>query len=431
MQRNDNNNDNNSQKWIDVPSFVNKGSEINQLSGRLKNRMDYDDDSNAFVKEVNSSLAKQISNFEEGTSQNRTMKYKKKKKFSKIIKLLFFTLLSLTALCCLLLFTTPGRNLIIKVATEYIYGNLDHTDSTAASGDNVETEAEDKIVNILLIGIEEINNAQNTDSMMIATMNTETHTLKLTSLMRDTYVKIPGYDDNRLNSAYSKGGIDLLYQTIELNFGIKVDGYCMVNFDAFEQIVDLVHGVEVTLTQEEADYLNTTNYISDPKNRTVTAGTQTLNGNQALGYCRVRKRPTATESNDFGRTQRQRIVLAAIYDKVKSKNVVELALLMNNILTDPDIPIKTDLTKAQFNRYLKEAMNLKVKKLDTLRIPSDGNYENVTINKKDVLNITDWDATRQEIYNFIYGDNSVTGTPTPGADESQTAEDTGNTDTEQ
>ncbi|MDD3173464.1 MAG: LCP family protein [Herbinix sp.] len=421
MQKNNDNKNKNDQKWIEVPSFVNKGSDVNQLSGRLRKGIEYDDDSSAFVREVNSSLAKQVSDFEDKTS-SRDKRYKKKHKRSKVIKITIFSLLSITALCCLLMFTNTGRKLIIGVVGKYIYNNLDYqgSDSQETNGTSgTADEATDKIVNILLIGIEEIKDAQNTDSMIIATMNTEDHSLKLTSLMRDLYVHIPGHDDNRLNAAYSKGGIETLYDTIELNFGITIDGYCIVNFDAFQQIVDLIHGVEVTLTAEEAEYLNTTNYISDPANRTVVEGTQVLNGNQALGYCRVRKRPTATESNDFGRTQRQRLVLDAIYDKVKNKNVIELALLMNKILTDKGIPIETDITQDEFNRYLEEAMNLKVKELETLRIPTDDNYENVIINKKDVLQPLDWDITREVIHSFIYGDTSDTESATTNSETTE------------
>lgn len=407
MKENDNKQDNNRQGWIDVPSFINKGNNIQQVSGRIKSKLDYeDDDSTSFVREVNSSLAKQVNEINKSPRPRKSTS-RKKKRLPKAIKITFFTLLFLSALCCLLMFTTPGRKLIIRIAGEYIYSNLDYQDSKDAqtvNGDNLngtDREPADKIVNILLIGIEEIEQAQNTDSMIIATMNTENHTLKLTSLMRDLYVQIPGHDDNRLNSVYAKGKIELLYETIRLNFGVDLDGYCMVNFDDFQKIVDLVHGVEITLTPEEADYLNHTNYISNKKYRNVVPGTQILNGNQALGYCRVRKRPTATESNDFGRTQRQRIVLSAIYDKVKSKNIVELVVLMNKILNG--MKIQTDITKSEFNRYLEEAVNLKVKDLKTFRVPTDDNYENVIISKKDVLRPKDWDKMKEDLHTFIYG----------------------------
>lgn len=420
----ENDQDNNGQKRIEIPSFVNNGSDLNQLSGKLKNRTDDVDDSYSFVREVNSSLAKQVKNDMEETKRKGRKKGRKKNRFKRFLKASFFTLLTLAALGCLLVFTPTGKKLLAHIATEYIYGNIEYEKSNKDKDDDTTTvkEPTDKIVNILLVGVEEINNARNTDSMIIATMNTQTHSLKLTSLMRDIYVEIPGHDKNRLNSAFAKGGIDLLYETIEQNFGININGYCMVNFDSFQQIVDLVGGVKVTLTQNEADYLNHTNYISIKKYRNVKAGTQTLNGNQALGYCRVRKKSTSTESNDFGRTQRQRIVLNAIYDKVRKKNVVEQVFLMDKVFNK--IPIESDITKAEFSRYLEEAMSLKVDKLETLRLPTDGSYANETVTmgsrKAEVLGITDWNATRKQLYDFIYNDTAGTETDADHATASGT-----------
>ena len=238
-------------------------------------------------------------------------------------------------------------------------------------------------------------------------MNTKDKSIKLTSLMRDLYVQIPGYSDNRLNSAYSKGGIELLYDTIALNFGVEMDGFALVNFNSFELLVDLLDGVEVTLNSDEVYYLNTTNYISNPAYRNVIAGTQTMTGNQALGYCRIRYVSTGTEIDDFGRTQRQRNILKAVFDKVKSKNIVQLGLLMNNILKN--VPITTDVTGEEFTQYLKEAVSLKVNELENLRIPSDGNFENIRVklskNAKAsaLLQPIDWAATRDELRMFIYG----------------------------
>jgi polyisoprenyl-teichoic acid--peptidoglycan teichoic acid transferase len=414
MQKNDFSKDSQGNKRIDIPSFMNSSNDREQLPD---NQHDYyeEDDSGAFIKEVNSSLAKQVSDdfYDDKPDSNRR---RKKKKSSKILKAVFFTLLSLTAVCCLLLFTKSGQKIVMNVAGDYIYGKLDYQPSqkvTEAGKNEAQTipkevtKVESHIVNILLIGVEQFENAQNTDSMIIATMNTKNHTLKLTSLMRDLYVQIPGYKDNRLNAAYGIDGIELLYDTIELNFGIRMDGYALVNFDAFEKIIDMIGGVEITLNSKEVTYLRTTNYISHPEERDVVEGSQVMTGNQALGYCRIRKVTTGTENDDFGRTQRQRIVLNAIYDKLKSKNILQLALLMNDILNQ--VPIITDIEKEDFKNYLEEAVNLKVNEIENFRIPSNGSFENVKVQlgkstkKQEVLQVTDWDATREELHDFIYG----------------------------
>lgn len=396
---NDKKNDKGNRRQVDIPSFIN-----------------YEDsgDSDAFMKNLNSSLADQVSSYYDGDGSGGGRKPKKKKGIPKLIKGTLLVLLVLTVVGALAIFTKPGQKIVVNLAGNYIYSNLQYNPSEDASTTDSEEAANlepsatqiGPVINILLIGIEEIEGDKNTDTMIIATMNTKDHTLKLTSLMRDLYLDIPGYNKSRLNSAYAKGGINTLYDTIELNLGVKMDGYAMVNFEAFEQIIDMVDGVEVTLTEKEAKYLNTTNYISKKVNRNVVAGTQVLNGNQALGYCRIRKVSTATESNDFGRTQRQRIVLQAIYDKVKSKNIVSLVLLMNKMLTE--VEIKTDVNHNEFNSYLQEAVGILGSDIQTLRLPTDDNFENASVKmgsrKASVLVPKDWDVLRNDLHDFIYGD---------------------------
>lgn len=398
---------NEDKKQIDITDFI--------------NYEEIDDDSDEFLKELNSSLAQQIdSEFYDDEDDSRRGR-PKKKRLSKLIKIPLSILAVVIILLCLVLFTSPGRKFAISIAGNYIYNHLEYRNTeesqtvskadgsgsrSEASAGNPKAVSDSPVISILLIGIEEIKGDKNTDSMIIATMNTKDKTLKLTSLMRDLFVEIPGHNNGRLNSAYAKGGIDLLYDTIETNFGISIDGYCMVNFEAFEQIVDMVGGVKVTLTQKEADYLNSTNYISIKKNRNVVAGENLMNGNQALGYCRVRKVPTATEGSDFGRTQRQRIVLQAIYDKLKGKDLYHQFKIANDILKN--VEIKTDVSRDDFIRYLEAAVSLKIKELETHRIPSDGNYENKSVKlgsrNAAVLVPKDWDATQKEIREFIYGD---------------------------
>lgn len=407
---NDNSNQNNNKSWVEVPSFVNNSNNNKQPKPPTTDRFGDYEDSSSFVEDVSSSLARQVQEDMNRTTPLKQRSQKKKKKKNRAIKITLYTLLTLSVLFSLLCFTKGGQKLILGFVSDYIYGNLDYKNEETNGGTIKEPfKPTDKIVNILLIGVEEIKNAKNTDTMIIATMNTEDHTLKLTSLMRDLYVDIPGHGKNRLNAVYALGKIQLLSETIEQNLGIEINGYAKVNFENFEKIVDIVNGVKITLTDKEANYLNTTNYISQKKYRNVVEGTQTLNGNQALGYCRIRKRPTATESNDFGRTQRHRIVLNAIFDKVKSKNFLDMAFLMDKILNNVDI--ETNISKSEFKYYLEEAVSLKVKQLDTFRVPTDDNYENikVTIGKlpnRDVISPKDWDKMRSDLKAFIDGNST-------------------------
>ena len=164
-------------------------------------------------------------------------------------------------------------------------GNLEELDPNSIHLDSAESVSTNKdVINILLCGEESIGGGRGrTDSIMIATINQKDNQLKLTSIMRDSYVQIPGFSDNKINAAYHNGGMKTLIKTIKKNFGIAVDGYVLVNFDSFQKIVDAVGGIDITLDEQEVKYLNSTNYISDTSNHTLTVGKNHMNGNQALG----------------------------------------------------------------------------------------------------------------------------------------------------
>ncbi|MDF2908878.1 MAG: cell envelope-related transcriptional attenuator [Herbinix sp.] len=346
----------------------------------------------------------------------------KQKNLSKVIKYVVIPMVIILLTTLFLTKTNMGRNLIVRIISNYSYGKLDYeaaeqpadTEDTGenpvtdTSGNTNQKPTENKTVsNILLIGVETFEGAQNTDTMIIASLDSKNNVIKLTSLMRDLYVQLPGYKNNKLNAAYANGGIKLLYDTIEVNFGLTMDGYVLVDFNDFEQIIDYFGGIDLELTSKEAEYLRTTNYISEPANRDVVAGVQHMNGNQVLGYCRIRKVSTKTESSDFGRTQRQRIVLEKIFEKLRKKNVIQLGLIMNNIISNIDI--KTDITKTDYNSYLQQAVYLEKNEIKTFRVPKDDSYnsERVQIGryKQDVLVPKSWEDTKNMLRDFIYGAN--------------------------
>lgn len=270
---------------------------------------------------------------------------------------------------------------------------------------------EDDVINILLVGEEAIldkGHRGRTDSIMIATINVKEKSLKLTSIMRDLYLQIPGYSDNKINAAFNIGGMDLLVQALNQDFALKLDGYVKVDFDSFEKIIDALGGVEITLSAEEANYLNRTNYISKPEYRNVREGTQILNGNQALGYSRVRYVANGDQANDFGRTQRQRAVLSALFQKYKSKSVVELLALMPDVLS----LVTTDLSKTSIIEYLYLAVTLKQDELQTMRIPVEGAYYSARIRGMAVLVPDTLEDNTKALHDFIFGAEEISGNTT-------------------
>ncbi len=294
--------------------------------------------------------------------------------------------------------------------------NFDKTNSLdKVDVSKYDTLSDSEIVNILLVGADKNLDEQNaggaarrSDSMMIATLDMKHKKLKVTSLMRDMYVEIPGHGSRKLNAAYSLGGIKLLYETIAKNFGIKMKGYAEVNFDAFVEVINAVGGVEATLTESEAVNLNDTNYIKRKKFRNVKVGKQVLNGYQALGYCRIRHGKwknghypavlTASgKGDDYGRAERQRLVIQALLKKVKSMSVNKWLELVDIILPN----VKTDLDKDEIYSYLMAIVKMGTTELKQYSLPIQNGYTSQKINGEDCL-VPDLEKNKKALKKYIF-----------------------------
>lgn len=400
------------------------------IPGFMKVSDEVDD---SMVDDITRSLAKlaqeEVKEGEE-KEENQEESLKKKKLLYRIAIPTACVLFSFLLLFLFFRYTKPGQNLAIKVGSWFAATRTNYNDGSEQEMELVQDEIEDEsdlvdlpelneddidlkaeegaarhedyAVNILLLGEEAIDSGTSrgrTDVMVILTLNSKEKSIKLTSLMRDLFVQIPGHLDNKLNSAYATGGINLLFDTIELNFDLKLDGYALVGFNDFEKIIDLLGGVDITLTKNEANWLNTTNYISNPAYRTVVAGSNHMNGNQALGYCRIRSVGTASnEYNDFGRTSRHRILIDAIFNEYKTLGLWDLVMVANSCLP----MITTDLDAGEIEQYLKLAMEIGLNELEQCRIPADGLYEDATIRKMRVI-VPDLQKNVEVLHDFVFG----------------------------
>lgn len=224
-------------------------------------------------------------------------------------------------------------------------------------------EKGEHVINIMLVGQDRRpgEGRQRSDSMILVTINKSKGTITLTSFMRDQYVLIPGYKPNKLNAAYALGGFSLMNETLAVNFGVLVDGNVEVDFDGFKDVIDLLGGVEITLTQAEADHLN------EEYQYTLTPGKQYLNGEQALSYSRIRKIDT-----DYQRAKRQRTVLLSLLNRYKEKPAAEMLALLDDILP----MVTTNMTNAEIISLATEVLPmLSSSRIDTLRIPVDGTFD--------------------------------------------------------
>ncbi|MDE7297694.1 MAG: LCP family protein, partial [Lachnospiraceae bacterium] len=118
---------------------------------------------------------------------------------------------------------------------------------------------EQSIFHFLLLGMDEEEEQKSSDLMMLLTIDTAAGKVKLTTILRDLFVSLPGIGDDKICTAYAKGGISLVYQVMEESLGLRPDGYLLFTYDGFRSLIDRLGGIDMTLTAKEADYLNKTN----------------------------------------------------------------------------------------------------------------------------------------------------------------------------
>lgn len=258
------------------------------------------------------------------------------------------------------------------------------------------------IKSILLIGQDkrEGESRQRSDSMILATLDKDQGTISLTSFMRDLYVAIPGYSSTRINAAYAYGGMDLLDETLEENFGVKIDGNVEVDFEVFQVLVDKVGGIDLELTQAEADYIcgRDQSVLYPQPLRTdwnLQEGMNHLDGEQALIHARNR----SIGNSDYRRTERQQEVLMAAFAKIKDLGVLDIAGLVKDVLP----MVTTDLSLWDMTGYAMDIMNMNIgtDEIASYRIPEDGAYTPQTIDGMQVL-VPDLEQNREYLQQILY-----------------------------
>ncbi len=246
---------------------------------------------------------------------------------------------------------------------------------------------DDKLINILIVGQDRRagEGRQRSDTMILVSINPETNNVSLISFLRDLYVQIPGgYMDNRLNTAYVWGGFQLLKDTLCHNFGVTVDGCFECDFFDFIDIIDLLGGVEMDVTQAEADHMRYSMGVEVP------VGRSNLNGEQALAYARIRY-----IDSDFQRTDRQRKILLSLFNKFKNAGVSELKSIADEILPK----LATDLTVNERWGLLMQLLPVVSRmKVSSYSVPFEGAYTSPWIRGMWVL-LPDLGKIREKLAN--------------------------------
>ncbi len=287
-----------------------------------------------------------------------------------------------------------------------VYGKMNYKELPAVAAEPMK---EDGVVNILLIGNDSRENGEDgrSDAMILLSISSRTKTIYMTSLLRDIYVDIPGHDGNRLNAAYAFGGAELLMKTIEHNFGIPVNRYMLVNFEAFANLVDAVDGIELELTRDEIEYVNgylvEYNMLTGREQGTDNMDLSVadngpavvhLNGPQALAYSRNRYLGT-----DFCRTERQRKVLTAVIGKLPGAVLTNAGGLIDSLMPN----LTTNLTKNECFSLSLMAGKLLTYDIVSDNIPQPDTYRDVTIRQMQVLEV-DFETNIRYLREKIYGE---------------------------
>lgn len=261
------------------------------------------------------------------------------------------------------------------------------------------------IENILLIGLDGTNDKfpKRSDTMIILTIDKLNKSLKLTSLARDTLVKIPGRGEEKLTHAYAYGQEELLMQTINENFDLDIKDYAVVNFKSFIDIVDIIGGVDINVNEKEIHHLNEVikecygvNH-EDTKNieYITSSGNHNLNGYQALAYARIRKLDTI-----YKRDERQRLILTNIAHKLSDVSISKYLQIAKSILRH----IKVNIA---FNKIIDLAFiahGLASYDISQLEFPISEYREEGRIGEKGTY-VVKWDKNKniELLHQFIYG----------------------------
>lgn len=302
----------------------------------------------------------------------------------------------------------------------YMKGLLENVDRHKLSDSNEDLGIDDEyvskkyITNILLLGVDsrDKNDRGRSDAMMILTVDTEHKKIKLSSLMRDSYVSIDGHGKDKLNHAFAFGGPQLAIKTINQNFGLNIKDFVLVDYNGLEAIIDAVGGVNINIKENEFklvnDYIHDLAVLKNIKPKYLDkSGEQTLTGIQAVAYTRIRY----VGDGDYERTERQRRVLSAIFTEIKDAGITTYPKMVNKLIPY----VTTSLTNSEMLGLGTDVLKSGMSNIEQMRFPVDGYFQDKEIySKTEKMNlwylVFNQEATREQLYDYIFEDI----TPVPG-----------------
>lgn len=297
---------------------------------------------------------------------------------------------------------------ILVMGTGYVLGTFNKIKTDDLNTENLAIDEEeisqyenaDKITNIALFGLDSGDGTTGrSDSIMVATVDPVHKKLKITSIMRDSYVNIEGYGNDKINHAYAYGGPELAIRTINDNFGLNIEDYVTVSFSSLPVIIDKLGGIELDITNDEIQYIN--DYINSlnaelgrSSANIYTSGVQHVDGVQALAYSRIRY----TAGGDYERTQRHRTVLGSLFSKLTSMSVTQYPGLLNELLPYVETSLNSGEILSLGTKVLSIGNNL-----EQDRFPRDGYGYGETIDGVYYLTF-DRETIKEQMREYIFND---------------------------
>lgn len=275
----------------------------------------------------------------------------------------------------------------------------------AANKEILPPKESEKSLNVLLMGIDDRSSGfgGRTDSIIIATIDFSSDSIRLTSVFRDTYVDIPEHGYSKINAAYACGGPGLLIRTLKYNLNIEIDHYAVIDFNGFQHVIDGLGGIPIDIQDVEIDEMNRC-MVNTPQYFIKEPGVQNLNGIQALAYARIRY----VGNSDFQRVERQRRVLSQIALKIRGAGLKEGAGLISTLFPY----IKSDASISDLLAY-GYRFN-KMDKLDTfmLTLPASGDYQSGFLDGQSVI-LPNLQDTAEKFHQFATPGIEIKGLHVP------------------
>lgn len=258
------------------------------------------------------------------------------------------------------------------------------------------------------------------DVIMLANINNDTKEVKLVSVYRDTYLDTGDGIFQKCNAAYAKGGPEQAISMLNVNLDLNITDYVTVDFNSIIECVDLLGGVDMEITDDEASlmtgYIRELNELTGNKAENLTqGGTYTLNGVQACAYARIRY----GGGDDYRRTERQRTVLTAMVKKAQQSDLTTVNKLINEVCGD----IQTSFSNAELLALASQVFQYSIG--DTTGFPFTKTTKVLSKKTGDVVIPCDLSDNVKELHIFLYEDSAYTASDTVKQNSEKIVSDTG------